>query len=78
MKSGESHIFLYWAKEIYVYKNVCNNIMNSINLWNRIDTIFMNYENSKTSDSHRLLLNFSDKINLKRSDKYIALSNLKT
>ena len=36
----------------------------------------MNYENSKTSDSHRLLLNFSDKINLKRSDKYIALSNL--
>ena len=35
----------------------------------------MNYENSKTSDSHRLLLNFSDKINLKRSDKYIALSN---
>ena len=38
----------------------------------------MNYENSKTSDSHRLLLNFSDKINLKRSDKYIALSNLKT
>ena len=76
MKSGESHIFLYWTKEMYVYKNVYNNIMNSINLWNRIDTIFMNYENSKTSDSHRLLLNFSDKINLKRSDKYIALSNL--
>ena len=64
MKSGESHIFLYWTKEMYVYKNVYNNIMNSINLWNRIDTIFMNYENSKTSDSHRLLLNFSDKINL--------------
>ena len=36
----------------------------------------MNYENSKTSDSHRLLLNLSDKINLKRSDKYVALSNL--
>ena len=36
----------------------------------------MNSENSKTSDSHRLLLNISDKIHLKRSDKYVALSNL--
>ena len=36
----------------------------------------MNSENSKTSDPHRLLLNLSDKINLKRSDKYAALSNL--
>ena len=36
----------------------------------------MNSENSKTSDSHRLLINLSGKTNLKRSDKYIALSNL--
>ena len=36
----------------------------------------MNSENSKTSDHHRLLLNLSDKINLKRSDQYVALSNL--
>ena len=36
----------------------------------------MNSANSKTSDLHRLLLNLSDKINLKRSDKYVALSNL--
>ena len=36
----------------------------------------MNSENSKTFDLHRLLLNLLDKINLKRSDKYIALSNL--
>ena len=41
-----------------------------------MDTIFMNSENSKTSDSHRLVLNLSDKINLKRSDEYVALSNL--
>ena len=41
-----------------------------------MDTIFMNFENSKTSDPHRLLLNLTDKINLKRSDKYVALSNL--
>ena len=32
----------------------------------------MNPENSKTSGPHRLLLNISDKINLKRSDKYIV------
>ena len=36
----------------------------------------MNFENSKTSDLHRLLLNLSGKINLKRSDKYVAFSNL--
>ena len=41
-----------------------------------MDTIFMNSENSKTSNPHRLLLNLLDKINLKRSDKYVALSNL--
>ena len=41
-----------------------------------MDTIFMNSGNSKTSDPHRLLLNLSDKINLKRSDKYVVLSNL--
>ena len=41
-----------------------------------MNTIFMNSENSKTSDPHRLLFNFADKINFKRSDKYVALSNL--
>ena len=38
-----------------------------------MDTIFMNSENSKTSDPHRLLINFTGTINLKKSDKYIAL-----
>ena len=37
-----------------------------------MDTIFMNSENSKSSDSHRLYLNLSDEIDLKKSDKYIA------
>ena len=32
--------------------------------------------NSKTSDPQRILLSLTDKINLKRSDKYVALSNL--
>ena len=41
-----------------------------------MDTIFMNSGNSNISGPHRLLLNYWDKINLKRSDKYVALSNL--
>ena len=36
----------------------------------------MNSENSKTSDSHRLLLNLWDKINLMKSDKYVVKSDL--
>ena len=31
----------------------------------------MNYENRKTSDSHRLILNVNDKINVERSDKHV-------
>ena len=46
-------------------------------LSNKMDTIFMNAENSKTSDPHRLLLNISDRLDLKTSDKYITLSNLR-
>ena len=36
----------------------------------------MNSKNSKRSDPDRLLLNLRDKINLKKSDEYLALSNL--
>ena len=39
-----------------------------------MNTILMNSENSKTSDLHRLYL--TDKIDLRRKDKYIALLNL--
>ena len=35
----------------------------------------MNSKNSKTFDFYRLLFNLSDKINLKWSHKYVALSN---
>ena len=45
-------------------------------LQTEMDTIFMNSENSKTTDPYRLLLNLSNKINLKKSDKYVTLSNL--
>ena len=34
-----------------------------------MNTIFMNSENSKTSDPHGLLLSCTDKIDLRRVDK---------
>ena len=36
-----------------------------------LDTTFMNFESSKTSDPHRLILNLTHRVNLK-SDKYVA------
>ena len=36
----------------------------------------MNSQNSKTSDSHRVILNFTDRIDLRRKYKYGTLSNL--
>ena len=65
---------LYRAKEIT--RKEYNNSMNSIKLQNRIETMFMNSKKSKTSYPYRLLLNLSNRINLSRSNKYIALSNL--
>ena len=65
---------LYQEKE--VTKKVYNNITNSIKFLNRMDTIFTNSGISKAPGSHRLLLNFLDKMKLKRKDKYVSLSNL--
>ena len=55
--------------------------MNSLYEYNEViiqnmDAIFVNSEISKKPNSYKLLLNLSDKRNLKTSDKYIALSNL--
>ena len=36
----------------------------------------MNSKNRKAFDPYRLIVNLSHKINLNRSDKYVALSNL--
>ena len=47
--------------------------MNSIKLKSSMDTIFMDSENRKISDFHRLLLSLSDKINLKRKNEYATL-----
>ena len=42
-----------------------------------MNTIFLNSKNRKAPDPYGLLLNLTDKIDLKRKDKYIALSNLR-
>ena len=41
-----------------------------------MDTIFMNSENSKTSEYHVLVLKLIDKLDLRRGQKSFALSNL--
>ena len=40
-----------------------------------MDTIFINFKNSKTSEAHVLILNLTDKLELRRGEKSIALSN---
>ena len=41
-----------------------------------MDAMFMSFRNSRSFDPYRLLLNLSNKIDIKRSDKSIALSDL--
>ena len=41
-----------------------------------METIFMNSENSKTSESHRFRLDLTDKLDLKDPKKNMALVNL--
>ena len=41
-----------------------------------MDTISMNSENSKASEPHILILKLTDKLDLRRAKKIIALSNL--
>ena len=41
-----------------------------------MDTIFMNSENSKTSEHNVLVLKLTDKLDLRKGQKIVALSNL--
>ena len=41
-----------------------------------MDTIFMNSENSRTSEHHVLVLKLTDKLDLRRGQKSVAFSNL--
>ena len=50
---------------------------NSIKVWFtlfKMETIFMNTENSKTNEPHRFKLNFTDKLNLKNPNKKYGFS----
>ena len=41
-----------------------------------MDTIFINSENSRTSEYHVLVLKLTDKLDLRRDQQSVALSNL--
>ena len=41
-----------------------------------MDTIFMNSENSRTSEYHVLVLKLTDKLDLRNGEKSVALSKL--
>ena len=41
-----------------------------------MDAIFMDSENSRTSEYHVLVLKLTNKLNLRRGQKTVALSNL--
>ena len=42
----------------------------------KMDTIFMNSKNNQTSKPHVLILEFADKLDLRRGENRIDLSNL--
>ena len=41
-----------------------------------METIFMNTENSKKNEPHKFILNFSQRLDLRSSDKHVTLLNL--
>ena len=42
----------------------------------KMETVFMNTENSRTNESHRFKLDLADKLNLRNPKKNMALANL--
>ena len=41
-----------------------------------METIFMNTENSKTNEQRKFVLNLSQRLDLRSSDKHVVLQNL--
>ena len=75
MKQNKFYILCINQKKKKRTKKVYNNIIKSIQL-QKMDTIFVNSGNSKTSEAHVLIPMLNDKLDLKRGAKSIALSNL--
>ena len=65
---------LYQWKEIT--KQVYNNIIRKIAFSFLLNTMFMNSKNSQTYKPHILILKFTDKLDLRRGENRISLSNL--
>ena len=63
---------LYQSKQIT--KKVYNNIIKSIQERIKMDTIFINSENSKTSEPHILVLALNNKLDLRIGENIVALS----
>ena len=61
---------LYISKKLN--KSIYNNLINTIY---KMETIFMNTENSKTNEPHRFRLTLADKLNLEDPNKNMALAN---
>ena len=68
---GQLLYSLYRSKQLteQLYKSLVDIIYD-------METIFMNTENSKTSEPHRFKLDLTDKLNLKNPNKNMALGNL--
>ena len=68
---GQLLYSLYRSKQLkeQLYKSLVDIICN-------METIFMNTENSKTSEPHRFKLDLTDKLNLKNPNKNMAVANL--
>ena len=41
-----------------------------------METIFMNMENDKTNEPHKFIVNLSQRLDLRSSNKHVALQNL--
>ena len=41
-----------------------------------METIFMNMENSKTNEPHKFVVNLSQRLDLRSSNKHLPLQNL--
>ena len=84
MKLGNYYILRTDQKKLT--KNSCKSLINIVWLmfkntswfttYKKMETIFMNTENSGTNELHRFKLDLADKLNLKNPGKKIALANL--
>ena len=83
MKSVKLYIICIEQRAKQITKEVYDSKINSIKLKNKMDTIFMNFKNIKTSDPYRLLLFYQmlaytmhGKIFKKSGKKKFKISNL--